>query len=118
MSLPIQSLHIGMKALTELTADIPFDDARRTIAPGSSELIPAEPTAAVSELQVPLRNLILEIAHAVVEALKEFHSALARKREILGQADGSSASPRTIKRCQDAVNRELPSSQFYIPLET
>ena len=49
--MPIQNLHIGMavrhpqygtgvvKALTELTADISFDDARRTIAPGSSELI-------------------------------------------------------------------------------
>src|SRR5712664_1256125 len=81
MAMPIQSLYIGMevrhpqygvgvvKAVTELTCDISFDDARRTIAPASSELIPAEPTAAVSELQVPLRNLILETAHAVVEAL-------------------------------------------------
>ena len=77
----IQSLHIGMevrhpqhgvgvvKALTELTAEIAFDDARRTIAPASSELTPAEPTAAVSELQVPLSNFIHETAHAVVEAL-------------------------------------------------
>ena len=81
MSMPIQSLYIGMevrhpqygvgvvKALTELTADISFDNARRTIAPASSELTPAEPTAAVSELQVPLSNLIRETAHAVVEAL-------------------------------------------------
>src|SRR3989442_597081 len=81
MSMPIQSLHIGMhvrhpqygvgevKALTELTADISFDDARRTIAPESSELSPAEPTAAVSELQVPLGNFIRETAHAIVEAL-------------------------------------------------
>src|SRR5213595_2335471 len=79
MSMLIQSLHIGMevrhpqygvgvvKALSELTADISFDDARRTIAPASSELTPAEPTAAVSELQV--RNFIRETAHAVVEAL-------------------------------------------------
>jgi len=79
--MPIQSLHIGMrvrhaqygvgvvKALTELTADICFDDARRTIAPASSKLTPAEPTAAVSELQVPLSNFIRETAHAVVEAL-------------------------------------------------
>jgi hypothetical protein len=79
--MPIQSLHIGMhvrhpqygvgevKALTELTADISFDDARRTIAPTSSELTPAEPTAAVSELQVPLSNFIREAAHAIVEAL-------------------------------------------------
>jgi hypothetical protein len=77
--MPIQSLHIGMhvrhpqygvgevKTLTELTADISFDDARRTIAPASSELTPAEPTAAVSELQ--MRNFIRETAHAVVEAL-------------------------------------------------
>src|SRR5438128_9826352 len=81
MSMPIQSLHIGMhvrhpqygvgvvKALTDLTADISFDDARRTIAPASSELTLAEPTAAVSELQVPLRNFIRETAHAIVEAL-------------------------------------------------
>src|SRR5882724_8636582 len=77
MSMPIQSLYIGMevrhpqygvgvvKALTELTADISFDNARRTIAPASSELTPAEPTAAVSELQVPLSNFIRETAHGV-----------------------------------------------------
>jgi len=79
--MPIQSLHIGMhvrhpqygvgevKTLTELTADISFDDARRTIAPASSELTPAEPTAAVSELQVPLSNFIRETAQVIVEAL-------------------------------------------------
>ena len=79
--MPIQSLHIGMhvrhpqygvgevRSLTELTADISFDDSRRTIAPASSELTPAEPTAAVSELQVPLSNFIRETAHAIVEAL-------------------------------------------------
>ena len=79
--MPIQSLHIGMhvrhpqygvgevKTLTELTAEISFDDARRTIAPASSELTPAEPTEAVSELQVPLSNFIRETAHAVVEEL-------------------------------------------------
>ena len=58
-----------VKSLTELTAEISFDDARRTIAPASSELTPAEPTAAVSELQVPLSNFIRETAHVIVEAL-------------------------------------------------
>jgi hypothetical protein len=58
-----------VKSLTELTAEISFDDGRRTIAPASSELTSAEPTAAVSELQVPLRNFIRETAQAVVEAL-------------------------------------------------
>ena len=81
MALKIESLHIGMKvrhpqygigvvrSLTEHTAEIAFDDAPRTIAPASSDLQPAEATATLSELQVPLANLIRETAHATVEAL-------------------------------------------------
>ncbi|HEX4631359.1 MAG TPA: hypothetical protein VH188_10370 [Chthoniobacterales bacterium] len=77
----IESLHIGMKvrhpqygvgivrSLTEHTAEIAFDDAPRTIAPASSDLQPAEATATVSELQVPLVNLIRDTASATVEAL-------------------------------------------------
>ena len=81
MALNIESLHIGMKvrhpqygvgfvrSLTEHTAEIAFDDAPRTIAPASSDLQPAEATATLSELQVPLTNLIRETANATVEAL-------------------------------------------------
>ncbi|MDQ6765996.1 MAG: hypothetical protein M3Z22_07855 [Verrucomicrobiota bacterium] len=81
MPLNIESLHIGMKvlhprygvgvvrSLTEHTADIAFDDAPRTLAPASSGLTSAEATASISELQVPLENLIREIAQSVVEAL-------------------------------------------------
>lgn len=58
-----------IRSLTEHTAEIAFDDAPRTIAPASSDLQPAEATAAVSELQVPLASLIREAAHATVEAL-------------------------------------------------
>jgi hypothetical protein len=77
----IESLHIGMKvrhpqygvgvvrSLTEHTAEIAFEDAPRTVAPGSSDLEPAEATATLSELQIPLANLIRDTAHAVVEAL-------------------------------------------------
>src|SRR6266567_7556891 len=77
----IETLHIGMKvrhpqygvgvvkSLTAQTAEIAFDDATRTIAPASSDLQPAEPTATLNELQVPLANLIRDTAHAVVEAL-------------------------------------------------
>lgn len=77
----IQSLHIGMKvrhpqygvgvirSLTEHTAEIGFDDAPRTIAPESSDLQPAEATASLSELEVPLASLIRETAQATVEAL-------------------------------------------------
>ncbi|PYJ55801.1 MAG: hypothetical protein DME82_06190 [Verrucomicrobia bacterium] len=77
----METLHIGMKvrhpqygvgvvkSLTGQTAEIEFDDAQRTIAPASSDLRPAEPTATFSELQVPLANLIRDTTHAVVEAL-------------------------------------------------
>ncbi len=81
MSLPIESLHIGMKvrhprygvgtvtALTEHTADISFEDQPRSLAPQSSDLVPAEATATVSELQMPLHNLIRETANAIVKSL-------------------------------------------------
>ena len=81
MSLEIQSLHIGMKvlhprygvgivrSLTEHTAEIGFEDAPHTVSPASSGLTSAEPSATLTELQVPLENLIRETAHAVVEAL-------------------------------------------------
>ena len=80
-NMKIDTLHIGMKvrhpqygvgtvkSLTEQTAEILFDDAPRTIAPASSDLQPAEATATLSELQMPLANLIHDTAHAVVEAL-------------------------------------------------
>ncbi|HSH40341.1 MAG TPA: hypothetical protein VK993_16325 [Chthoniobacterales bacterium] len=81
MALSIESLHIGMKVLhprygvgvvrglTAQTADINFDDALRTIAPGSSDLTSAEATATLTELQLPLEILIRNTAHSVVEAL-------------------------------------------------
>src|SRR3954452_5901435 len=81
MGMSIQGLHIGMKvrhptygvgtikSLTEHTADITFDDQQRTIAPETSDLTSAEPTAALSELQLPLDVLIRQTAQAVVDAL-------------------------------------------------
>ena len=81
MSLKIDNLHIGMrvrhprygngvvKALTQHTADIAFDDAPRTLDPASAELEPAEATATLHELDVPLSTLISQTAHAVVDAL-------------------------------------------------
>src|ERR1044071_2254470 len=77
----IESLHIGMKvrhpqygvgivrSLTEHTGEIAFDAAPRTIAPASSDLQTAEPTALLSELQIPLANLIRDTASATVQAL-------------------------------------------------
>ena len=81
MGLTADNLRIGMrvshprygvgvvKALTEHTADISFDDALRTVDPAGSDLAPAEPAATVRELEVPLASLIRDTAQAVVDAL-------------------------------------------------
>ncbi len=81
MGIPIQSLHIGMqvrhprygvgtiKSLTEHTADISFDDAPRTVDPAASDLTAAEPTARLTEMEMPLSALIRETAQAMVAAL-------------------------------------------------
>jgi hypothetical protein len=81
MALNVQDLHIGMrvnhprygvgviKALTQHTADISFDDAPRTLDPAAAELTSAEPTATLNGLEMPLANLIRDTAEAVVEAL-------------------------------------------------
>jgi hypothetical protein len=81
MGIPIQSLHIGMqvrhpryglgtiKALTEHTADISFDDAPRTVDPAASDLSAAEAIARLTDLEMPLAALISQIAQSMVEAL-------------------------------------------------
>jgi hypothetical protein len=81
MPLSIDQLRVGMKvrhpahglgvvkALTEHTADISFEDKSRTVAPGQSDLESAEPTATITELQVPLSSLIREVALALVDSL-------------------------------------------------
>jgi hypothetical protein len=81
MGIPVQNLHIGLqvrhqryglgtvKALTEHTADISFDDAPRTVDPATSDLTAAEPTANLTEMQMPLSALIRETAQTMIDAL-------------------------------------------------
>jgi len=78
----IESLHIGqrvrhpeygsgtVKAISELVADIQFDTGgKRSVAPEPSGLSPMEPQAAVSGLEVPLRQFVNETVEAVVASL-------------------------------------------------
>ena len=72
----IEALHVGMsvrhpqhglgtvKTISETTADILFTDGKRTVAPESAELTPAEPLATVSGLSMPLKQFIGETLEA------------------------------------------------------
>jgi len=78
----IESLHIGqrvrhpqygtgvVKTIFETTADIQFDDGtKRTVAPESAGLEPAEPQTAVSGLNVPLKQFIVQTLDEAVRKL-------------------------------------------------
>ena len=81
MALKIGDLHIGMrvnhprhgagviKALTEHTAEISFEDSPRTLDPELAELSSAEESVALTGLQMPLSALIRQIVEATVEVL-------------------------------------------------
>ena len=58
-----------VKTISENTADILFTDGKRTVAPESAELEPAEPQATVSGLGVPLAQFIKDVLSAAIPKL-------------------------------------------------
>src|SRR5436190_7220716 len=77
----IEALHIGMKVrhpqygvglvktISEATADIQFDEGKRTIAPEPSGLDPAEPQAALRGLDLPLAQFVQQTVDATIQKL-------------------------------------------------
>lgn len=77
----LESLHVGakvkhpqyghgvVKAVSEGTADVQFDDGRRTLAPEPSGLELAEPQANLQGLNVPLAELINQTVGATLDRL-------------------------------------------------
>lgn len=77
----VQALHIGQQirhpqyglgevtALTESIADIQFSDAKRTIAPQTSGIQPAEAQASISGLDVSLELFVEQIVAKSIDRL-------------------------------------------------
>jgi hypothetical protein len=77
----IEALHIGMKvrhpqygvgtvkSISERTGEIRFEDAQRTIDPDLSGVSPAEPQAAVSGLEVPLKQFVENTLESALDRL-------------------------------------------------
>lgn len=70
-----------VKTINEQAAEIDFDDGqRRTIAPETSGLAPAESTATLTGLEVPLATLLRDTVEATIRAM-----GLERPGEIVRQ---------------------------------
>ena len=77
----LEALHVGLrvrhpqygigvvKAVSETTADVQFDDGRRALAPEPSGLEPAEPQAAIRGLDLPLAQVIQQTVAAALDKL-------------------------------------------------
>jgi hypothetical protein len=77
----IETLHVGMKVrhpqygvgtvrtISESTAEVQFDDGKRTVAPEPSGMEPAEPHAGVRGLDVPLAQFIQQTVDSTVQRL-------------------------------------------------
>lgn len=80
-AMKIEALHIGMKvrhpqygvgtvkSLAERTAEIRFEDAQRTIDPDLSGVSTAEPQAAVTGLEIPLKQFVESTLESALERL-------------------------------------------------
>ena len=76
-----EALHVGMKvrhpqygvgtvkSIAESTAEIEFNDGKRTIAPEAAGVEPAEPQVAVSGLNVPLKQFVEQTLEQAVQKL-------------------------------------------------
>lgn len=76
-----EALHVGLrvrhpqygagvvKAIAETTAEIQFDDGRRTVAPEASGIEPAEAQASLRNLEIPLAQFVQQTVEATVNQL-------------------------------------------------
>lgn len=77
----LESLHVGMrvrhpqyglgtvKAISETTAEVQFNDGKRAVAPEASGLEAGEPQAAISGLALPLSQLIEQTVATALDRL-------------------------------------------------
>ena len=100
----------SVKSLTEHTADITFDDAPRTVDPAVSELSIAEPTASLTEMQMPLSSLIRETAQTIVDAL-----GLEKSDQLVeGLADRWQSGTLVLRPATPSLQpKEVPLETFF-----
>ncbi|HVZ39972.1 MAG TPA: hypothetical protein VHI13_11900 [Candidatus Kapabacteria bacterium] len=119
----VQSLRFGMKVkhpayglgvvktIAERTVEIQFEDgAVRTVSPEASQLQPAEPTASIAGLEMPLAGFIAQINGALIDRL-----GLGHKDEDIDLLGGRWHDGMLVMRPSDASlqSKEVPIETFF-----
>ncbi len=118
----IEALHVGqqvkhpqyglgtVKAISEATADIKFNEGLRTVAPEPSGLEAAEPQAGLSGLTLPLKRFIEDTVGATVDKL-----GLARPEAVTVELARRWQNGRLVMHPADAAlqPKEVPLEVFF-----
>jgi hypothetical protein len=118
----IEALHIGMKVrhpqygvgvvktIAEATADIQFDDGRRTVVPEPSGLEPAEAQASIRGLDLPLAQVVQQTVDATIHRL-----GLEKPDAVLGQLAVRWHKGRLVMHPSDPAlqAKEVPLDVFF-----
>jgi hypothetical protein len=116
------ALHIGLKvrhsqygvgvvkAISETTAEIQFEDARRTIAPETAGLENADPRIDISGLGVPLKQFVEE---TLAEAIRQL--GLEKPDGIVEQLGSRWHNGKVVLHPGDAAlqSKEIPLEVFF-----
>jgi hypothetical protein len=118
----IEGLHIGMKVrhpqygvgvvktIGEATAEIQFDDGRRTVAPEPSGLEPAEAQVNVHGLDQPLAQVVQQIVDTTIDKL-----GLAKPESVVAQLGARWHKGRAVLHPADPTlqTKEVPLETFF-----
>jgi hypothetical protein len=118
----IEALHIGLnvrhpqhglgvvKAISETTAEILFNDGKRTIAPEAAGLHAAEPQMAASGLEMPLKQFIEQTLASAIEKL-----GLAKPDAVVDQLGLRWHGGKVVLHPADATlqTKEVPLETFF-----
>jgi hypothetical protein len=118
----IEALHLGMKVrhpqygvgvvktVSEATAEIQFDDGRRTVAPEPSGLEVAEAQVSVRGLDVPLAQAVQQVVDATIDKL-----GLAQPDSVVEQLGARWHKGRAVLHPADPTlqTKEVPMETFF-----
>ena len=118
----IEALYIGMgvrhpqyglgtvKTISEVTAEIHFNDGKRTVEPNASGLQPAEPQMAASGLEMPLKQFVEQTVADAVEKL-----GLEKPDSVVGKLGLRWNAGKMVLYPADAAlqSKEVPLEVFF-----